>query len=160
MILNGRILTTLVMLTVFAGMSLLALGYPAKARFLPLLVGIPGTIMCLAQLVLDIRQALGEVGPRPPLDAEALTRRARELKMFAWLAAFFAGILAFGFLFAAPVLVAAYLRFAERERWLAAVVGGLGTWIVIYVVFGRLLELYVFDGLVTPIVARALTTGA
>jgi Tripartite tricarboxylate transporter TctB family len=148
MILNGRILTTLVMLTIFAGMSVMAIGYPPKARFLPLIVSVPAALMCLAQLALDVRAAWRQRGDNEPVDR---TELRREVKMFAWLAVFFAGILAFGFLYAGPIIVAAYLRFAEKEAWVKSLIGGAAAWLILYVVFHRLLELYLFDGLLTQL---------
>ena len=152
MILNGRILTTLVMLTIFAGMSLMALGYPPKARYLPLLVSIPGTVMCLVQLTMDIRQALQERSGRSVSAEEEAADWSREAKMFLWLGIFFVGIMAFGFLYAAPVIVAAYLRVAERETWVTALVAGTAAWLILYVAFAHVLELYIFEGLVPPLI--------
>jgi hypothetical protein len=57
--------------------------------------------------------------------------------------------MSFGFLIAAPVLVLAFLRFGEKEPWTTAILGGLGAWIVLYGVFTRLLELFLFEGFVT-----------
>ena len=147
MILNGRILTSAVMLTIFAGMSIMATGYPEKARFLPLLIGVPGTFMSLAQLLFDIRIALrGGTGEET---VEAADERQREIKMFFWLAVFLVGILSFGFYIAAPILVCAFLRFASNEPWPIAILGGIGAWMILYLVFTRLLELFLFEGFVT-----------
>ena len=79
--------------------------------------------------------------------SEVRKEQARERKMFLWLALFLVGILAFGFLWATPVLVFAFLRFSERESWSVATVGALGAWLVLYLVFVRLLELFLFEGL-------------
>ncbi len=147
MIINGRIITTTVMLAIFAGMSLMALGYPDKARFLPLLVSVPATLMCLAQLLFDVRGALQERSTEAT--AEATLEQPREIKMFIWLALFLVGIMSFGFLIAAPLLVFAFLRFGEKELWMTAILSGLGTWIILYGVFTRLLELFLFEGFVT-----------
>jgi hypothetical protein len=147
MILNSRIITTMVMLAIFSGMSLMALGYPDKARFLPLLVGVPGTLMCLAQLIFDVRGALQDRSAED--STEAALEHPREVKMFLWLALFLLGIMSFGFLLAAPVLVFAFLRFGEKEPWVTAILGGLGSWIILYGVFTRLLELFLFEGFLT-----------
>jgi hypothetical protein len=152
LIFSGRVTTTLVMLTVFAGMALMAIHYPPKARFMPLLVAVPATIMCLAQLVIDIRRSLRESSNGAPLDAGAIADRPREIKMFFWLAMFFAGIIAFGFLYATPVLIAAFLRFGERESWTTSIVAAVASFAVLYLVFVRTLELFLFDGLVTPLI--------
>ena len=147
MILNGRIITTTAMLAIFAGMSAMAFTYPEKARFLPLLVSVPATLMCLAQLVFDVRGTLQDRSSEDT--AEATLEHPREVKMFFWLAVFFIGIMSFGFLYAAPVLVFAFLRFGEKESWATAILGSLGAWIILYVVFSRLLELFLFEGFLT-----------
>jgi len=151
MIFNGRILTTLVMLTVFAGMAAMAIDYPAKARFMPLLVAVPATIMCLAQLVIDVRQALRESADGAAADPEAIAMRPREVKMFLWLGLFFAGIVAFGFLYATPVLILGFMR-AEGESWTTSVVAAVAAVAVLYLAFVRLLELFLFEGLLTPLI--------
>jgi hypothetical protein len=70
--------------------------------------------------------------------------------MFFWLAAFFAGVMAFGFLYAAPVLVFAFMRFGQKESWPVALAGGVGTWVILYGIFTWMLELFLFEGLLLP----------
>lgn len=47
---------TLVMLTIFAVLVFIASGYPANARFMPFVVGLPAIGLCLLQLALDFRE--------------------------------------------------------------------------------------------------------
>jgi hypothetical protein len=47
---------TFVMLVIFVVMVWVAAGYPADARFMPFVVGIPAIGLCLLQLVLDARE--------------------------------------------------------------------------------------------------------
>jgi Tripartite tricarboxylate transporter TctB family len=47
---------TLVMLAIFVTFVFIASGYPANARFMPFVVGIPAIGLCLLQLVLDLRE--------------------------------------------------------------------------------------------------------
>jgi hypothetical protein len=47
---------TLVMLTIFVVLVFIASGYPANARFMPFVVGIPAIGLCLLQLALDFRE--------------------------------------------------------------------------------------------------------
>lgn len=146
MIFNGRAITSLVMLVIFAGMTVIAMGYPEKARMMPLLVGIPGTILALAQLIRDVRFPEA----RDKTEETAVESR-REFKMFFWLALFFAGVMGFGFIYAAPVLVFAFLRFGQKESWTVALIGGAGAWVILYGVFATLLELFLFEGLLLPL---------
>lgn len=145
---DGRIATTLVMTGLFAGACLLALGLPAKAAFMPLLVGIPGLLLCLAQLVIDLR--------RPKQAPEKIAEESRggppdrqtELQAFAWLGAFAGALLGFGFIVGGPLLVAAFVRWSSRETWTSAIIAGAGTFLVMWGVFVWLLELSLFQGLV------------
>lgn len=146
MSISSRILTAAVMLMIFAGMSVIALGFPPKAQLMPLLIGVPGTAMALVQLIKEVR-APAAAPPVGEAAFEARQEQRRERQMFFWLALFFAGILAFGFLYATPVLVLAFLRFGEREPWTVAAAGALGAWLVLYLVFAQLLELFLFEGL-------------
>ena len=137
------------MLGIFTGMAVMALTFPDKARFVPLLISIPGALFCLAQLALDIRQqgrtADTDAEPDSREDPPKSTARA-EVIVFAWLAVFFAGLLGFGFLYGSPVLVFFYLRFGVGESWLVALLGGIGVWVILYSVFSRLLEVVLFEG--------------
>ena len=56
---GGKIAMTLVMLTIFSVMVGMATQYPPQARFMPFVVGIPGLVMCLIQLVLELRNLRG-----------------------------------------------------------------------------------------------------
>jgi hypothetical protein len=133
------------MLAIFAAMSIIGMSYPDKARMMPLLVGIPGSILALAQLIRDVR--FPEVKARTD---ESVAELRTEFKMFFWLAVFFAGVLGFGFIFAAPVLVFAFMRLGQKETWLVAAFGGIGTWTILYGIFEKMLELSLFQGLLLP----------
>jgi hypothetical protein len=52
----SSLVMTLVMLTIFVVLVFIASGYPANARFMPFVVGIPAIGLCLLQLALDVRE--------------------------------------------------------------------------------------------------------
>jgi hypothetical protein len=138
MIFEGRIIVSVVMLAIFAGMVLYAFTFPPDARFLPWVIGIPGLLFCIAQLAIELRS-------RPPEPRPAREGR-RELKMFAWFVAMIAGILLFGFVYAGPALIAAYLYFDWNERPLTVVISALVAFAILYGVFEQALELRLFGG--------------
>ena len=143
--LDGRKITTLVMLAVFTGAVLIALTLPSKAAFMPFLVGIPGILLCLAQLVIDIRgPAVEPKGHRGGDDGEGRT----EFQMFLWLFLFTFALIGFGFLWGGPVIVAMFIRFSSRDSWSNALFAGAGTFAVLFGVFVWLLELRLFPGLI------------
>ncbi len=129
------------MVVVFATAVLLSFTYAPEARFLPLVIGIPGLVLSVAQLVKEIRDH--------PDFVIVPEERRREARMFAWFLTFVGGLVLFGFLYAGPALVAAYLFFSGRERWYTALVAAFVTWAILYGVFERFLGLPLFDGLIS-----------
>jgi hypothetical protein len=127
------------MVAVFAGMVALAGTYPAEASFLPFVIGIPGIVLCAVQLLLDLRTK--DEAPR----AERQDIR-RELTIFAWLIAFLAGLLLFGFVYATPVLLFAFLRIGMGERLAVSLTGAAIGLPLVYVVFELLLEIPLYEG--------------
>jgi hypothetical protein len=147
---SGRNATTLVMVAIFGGACLIALGLPSKAAFMPLLVGIPGLLLSLAQLAVDnLGHGTGTEGTETEMAAAAANRRRgrSEAQMFGWLTAFTLGLLGFGFLLGGPVLVVLFVRFATRSSWPNAFFAGAGTLAVLYGSFNLLLGLPLFEGL-------------
>jgi hypothetical protein len=140
---DGRLLTTLVMLALFVGACLMALALPAKAAFMPLLIGVPGVLLCAAQLVIDLRRPPAPEAPERETSADARS----EVEVFVWLGLFAGALTGLGFLVGAPLVVAGFVRFSSRESWQNAIFAGAGTFAVMYGVFVWLLELSLFPGL-------------
>ena len=143
-ILDGQVVTALVMLAIFVSMSVMALGFPEKARLMPLMIGLPGSLLALIQVILELRTATAKAGD----DTNPPEQQKAELHMFAWMFAFFSGILALGFVYAAPVLVFAFLYFGKSESVKVALVAALGTWVVLYGFFEKWFQIQLFTGLV------------
>ena len=138
---DGRILASGVMFAIFLGAVGMALTFPADARFLPLVIGVPGLAISAIQLVLDLKKKVsGKEAASGLLPGEAA--------MFGWFLLFAGGIALFGFPYAGPVLIAAYLYFSWQEKWytcLGALVLAGG---IFYGLFERFLGLPLFEGLV------------
>ncbi len=54
---SGNIFMNVVMLAIFVVMVGIAAQYPPQARFMPLVIGIPGIALCLLQLFLEFRES-------------------------------------------------------------------------------------------------------
>jgi hypothetical protein len=142
---NGRTATTGAMLVLFVGACIISTSLPSKAAFMPLLFGIPGVILCLWQLILDLRRAPD--APPDPTDEVPDDSRS-ELEVFVWLGLFSVALIGFGFVIGGPVIVTAFVRFSSRDSWKNALFAGAGTFAVIFGVFIWLLGLPMFQGLV------------
>lgn len=137
---NGRILTCLIMLVVFLAFTIQAFFFQPAARVMPLLVGVPGTALCFWQLLVEINTVDGE-----PNDGIIFSRS--ELAIAAWLLAFIAGVLALGFSFGAPPLVACYLYFVAKERPGTVLIAGVFCFALMYGFFERIMKFQLFEGL-------------
>lgn len=143
-ILNGRVGTAFVMLLIFLSMSLMALGFTDKARLMPLLVGIPGILLGFVQLTTEIRQSARRSADEA--NSDALSKAERN--MFLWIFIFFFGLLGFGFIYAAPIVVFAFMYAGKKESLLVASLGAVGTWVVLFGFFEQIMEIPLFQGLV------------
>ena len=138
-VLNGRIATAFVMMLIFVTMSLMALGFPEKARLMPLMVGIPGSILGLVQLINEIRATSDTTG-------DEFSKAERS--MFVWIFLYFFGILTFGFIYAAPVLVFAFLLIGRKESLPISLISAVATWAVLFGFFEKGFEIPLFTGLI------------
>jgi hypothetical protein len=139
--LEGRILVSGIMLLAFATAVGLSFTYAPEARFLPLVIGVPGLLLSGVQFIKELRE-------RPAEPAVTPEEHKREGRMFAWFITFVVALVLFGFLYAGPALVAAFLYFSGREKWYVAVAAAAFAWVVLYGVFERFLGLPLFEGLV------------
>jgi energy-coupling factor transporter transmembrane protein EcfT len=77
MIFDTRKLISLVMIALFAGAIYFSQGLPSSAAFMPMLVSVPGLILCLFQFALDFKntpEAAAKTVPKPktPLRNQSL----------------------------------------------------------------------------------------
>ncbi len=139
---EGRVLVAGLMLLIFTVMVGVAFTFPGEARFLPLVIGIPGLALSLAQFVIELR------GKDPEEKTFTAEDRMVELKMFGWFAVFIFGIILFGFPYAGPIIVALYLHFSWGEKWYVSLGAAAFSWAILHGIFDYVLGLPLFEGLV------------
>jgi Tripartite tricarboxylate transporter TctB family len=161
--LSGRLSFTLLMLAIFVIMVTIAWGYPPDARFAPFVIGIPGILITLGQLIIDARDLRRSTSARRAgvgSKAAAQTVPAgqepsvikRELTIFAYFFGLVAGVVLFGFWIAIPAFIMLFLRFHEREKWLFTISLTACSSIVLYLLFDRVLSIALHEGFVTSAV--------
>ena len=141
--LEGRIVTASVMLAIFVTAVGIALIYfPAGARMLPLVVGIPGVVLSAIQLVNELRRT----------DAKQISPevRAGELRMVLWFGIFAAVVFLLGFIYGSPLLIAAYLHVQAKEKWYTTLLGALLAWVILEFVFSRGIGIVLYEGMIPP----------
>ena len=172
---SGKILMNLLMLAIFVVMVGIASQYPPQARFMPMVVGIPGIVLCLLQLVLEFREHRGGTGPTvrtltpneqaqqqaaeitqqqlggEPGDTDGSESR-REKILWACLIALVASIILFGFWPTIPAFLVLFLRYFAGKSWTFSLGLGIGGTLVLLLVFHFGLGVVLHSGLLTDLV--------
>lgn len=133
-------ITSGVLLLVFLFFFVQALFFGPSARTMPLLVSVPGLLFCLVQFIIDLNGQPADAGRKPMFSGG-------ELKAIAWIVGFILGISLLGFIYGAPLLVAAYLYFYAGERLHTALLAGMACVAFAYGFMDRLMEIQLFEGL-------------
>jgi hypothetical protein len=152
-------------------MVAISMTYPEGARFMPLIVGIPGMALCALQLFLDWSRSSGggfggyrfRMAPKAgkvvePGEEEEFgphTVRA-ELTMIGYFVGFIGGLLLFGFYLSVPIMLVTYLRRVAEASWRFALTLAAVTTLVMYLMFGALLHIELHTGYLTRMVLRAV----
>jgi hypothetical protein len=140
------------LVAIFAAMVVIATGYPAAARLMPLAVGLPALGLAVWELERQWRV-------RPAVDAPAPPPRDRSRTTpFAWLVGFVLAIVAGGFVIGGVAAVAALQRFWLRESWRVSIVGAVAAFGVLFGGIERGLGQPLFEGLITAWVRTWLGT--
>jgi hypothetical protein len=163
---------TVVMLAIFTVMVVMSFGFPADARFMPLIVGVPGIVLCLAQIFVDLRNAgapavASAAEPIPALRGLALPDTGepvlsegetvcREIVLWSYFLGFIGGLLLFGFWISVPAMLVSFLRFQAGQTWRTALAAGLGASALLYFVFEVMLRIRLHPGFATQFLLKAL----
>lgn len=154
---NGRILMSVLMLAIFVAMVAVASQYPPQARFMPLVVGIPGIVLCILELARELRTAWA----RPAATDERFAAEQRpagagrrELVLWAYFIAFVAALILFGFWPSIPVFLLLFLRFAAGESWRFALGLGVVATAVLFLVFDKGLRVTLHPGFITGMIQQ------
>lgn len=146
---KGKLMMTLVIAALAAWMWWGARAFPDRVALFPVVITTIVLVLSLLDLARILRLALAK--PDAPAD-EAAPEVAEPPKVMSpagaigWLLVLAVPTLLFGFLIAVPVYMALFLRLHGRYSLPMIAISIATLWIVIYVVFVRLLNLPVYDG--------------
>lgn len=148
--LKGSLLFSLLMLVIFCGMLVMSMDYSEKARFVPLVVGIPGFFLSFVQVVIELRaffkdRMIKNETNKPEI--EDVQAAGKELSIICWTLFLLGLILVFGFWVAIPVFLILFLRYHGKESWVLAVVCAACGWGVIFIIFYVLVRVPLYGGL-------------
>ena len=169
---------TFIMLLIFVSMVTISFGYPAKARFMPLVVGLPGIVLCLIQLAVDLFRSpavdtASSVGqsiaaastPESSHQEEELPEfgphtARQEMIVWGYFVSFITAIILFGFYISVPIMLLTFLRRQGGASWKFALALTIAGTLALYLMFGRLLGIELHPGFVTRWAMHAFGFGA
>lgn len=145
---NARALFTTVLAAGLAAGIYTAKDWPVETRLLPWVVGIPGLLLALIQLTLDLvargrteetrATDLIDLPTDRSLPPEVVMRRVSTF--YGWFLGLVAGVWLFGFFIAIPVFVFLFLLLRAREKWWSALIYTGATLGFLWLVFEEILR--------------------
>jgi len=72
--------------------------------------------------------------------------------MWGYVVCFIAAVLGVGFYVSIPVMLVTFLRREAKASWRSALLFGLGATVVLYLMFGVLLQIRLHPGFLTPLI--------
>ena len=171
--LKGDTVFGILMLAAITMFVCYSLRYSPTARLVPLIIGIPGLVFMILQLMIDnlpgVSKRVGKLGSKKDLfgaeqirarekgpgEAGAVEkapsvpqRRIPEGIMFVWIISFVVLIYLFGYLVAIPALVFSFLKFRAGASWAFSILSAVLMEAVVYAGFVILLNVSLYKGLV------------
>jgi len=158
---SGKIFMSAVMLAIFVVMVGIASQYPPQARFMPLVVGIPGVALCLLQLFLEFRasrrpRASAPTGIRSELEKVPVQsgllkagETRREIVLWACFIGLVGSLILFGFWVTIPVFLAVFLRYYAEKSWRYSLGLGAAATALLFLVFHKALGVVLHGGFIT-----------
>lgn len=145
----GDLIFTAVILAVVGASLVATLNWPYSARLMPLAVGLPAALLCLALVARGLWRV--GYGIRPGEDDRVMDLRAdrtlpsdvfarRAAAMFAWVFSLALGVWLFGFLPSVPVFVFLYILLQAGEKWSVALLSSAGIFAFMVLVFHVILH--------------------
>jgi putative tricarboxylic transport membrane protein len=148
--LTSTVALSLTFLVIFASAATVAaVDYPWAAAEMPLVVCGFGTILSLLQLIVELRKSRAA--------SEDAIDLGKDVPIYLWVWAFVLGVVAFGFVVAAPVVLFLYLYFRSRESWWLSLLLSFSVVAFLYGVFQVAMGVPLFEGLLTARIDSALT---
>jgi hypothetical protein len=143
---SGNNLMNIFMIAVSGGVIIAANNWPLKTALFPMILGISGAILAIAELLVSLFGAEEDAKKRAAVDfnpsghADKALASRRTLSISLWIILFSLLIFFLGLPIAVPLFVFSYLKFQGKEGWGITIVMTLSCWLFFYGLFVRLLH--------------------
>ena len=143
---SGNNLMNIFMIAVSGTVIITARDWPFRAALFPMILGISGAILAIAELLLSLFGAedgtkkQAAVDYNPSGHADKAMELHRTLSIALWIILFSLLIFFLGLPVAVPLFVFSYLKFQGKEGWGITIAMTVSCWLFFYGLFVRLLH--------------------
>ncbi len=175
---RGSTLFAAFLFLLFAAAIVIALTYNERARAAPIVISVPGLLLMLGWLVVEVRgggtskkkkasHESSNVGQAPEASeiivasdggaggAFALkglrfrdSATFRELDAFLWLAGLFVLLYVLGFAIGIPLFTFLYMKVRSHDGWRLSIALPIVAWVIMFFVFGQVARFTLYPGLI------------
>ena len=160
-----EIIFSLFLLLIFLIFLIIASSYDRQTRMFPLIIAVPGFILCLilfssyyipavSKRITTIKQKeFFKTYDREEQEDDEKKKKElkkislKELNITIWIIGLLITIYILGFMITIPLFIFLFLKFREKESLRISILISAGSWAVIYVMFRLLLRAQLYGGL-------------
>lgn len=138
-----QLVFSVILLLVLSWFVYTAIGYNSKARFVPLVIGIPTLALAIYHVQADWRAARQEEVRK---SAEDKANVRKEWNSALWVVGCFVLIYLIGFEWGLPLYSFLYARVRGKESWLRSLLPAIAAYLVLWIFFITLLHIPLYRG--------------
>ncbi len=156
---NFKLLFSLALTVVLIAFVAVSTTFNAQARMMPLIIGVPVLLLALAQLWLEVREAMerqDEARQQVQLPAEPAVQGHRHtLVIYGWVVAMFGAVYLVGFVITTFFYPLLYMRIVGHRSWRMSAGISLGALAFLYIVMILGLNVQLYDGVLVTALRKA-----
>ena len=156
---NFKLFFTLALTVLLIAFVAISTTFNSQARMMPLIIGVPVMLLALAQLFVEVREAMrgkDETPQEVQVQAKpAAPGHRHTLVIYAWIAAMFGALYLVGFVVTTFFYPLLYMRFVGHRSWRLAAGISLGAFAFLYIVMIMGLQVDLYEGVIVLALRKA-----
>jgi len=160
-----EIIFSFLLLLMFLIFVIIAISYDRQTRMFPLVIGVPGLILCVilfsSYYILAVSKRLNTIKQKEFFKIhdiekqEDIEKKKKELKKISfkelniiiWIIGLLITVYILGFIITIPLFIFLFLKFREKENLIISILFSTVSWAVIYIMFILILKAQLYGGI-------------
>lgn len=162
---KAEIIFSLFLLLMFLTSVIIAISYDRQTRMFPLIIGVPGLILCVilfsSYYIPAVSKRLTTIKQKEFFKANDKEEQEddekkkkefkkvslKELNITIWIIGLLIIIYILGFMITIPLFIFLFLKFREKENLIISILFSVSSWVVIYIMFILILKAQLYGGI-------------